>query len=216
MLSHSFYWAFAPNHNIINIQFTVFKCHWKNVSETGFCLHFGFLSEKSHVGDAFSSLLQPSLSLCFPLPHTYSCAVHPTQTEFISLHGNTGVIRKKKRECSTWTSTDPQNGFIWLHSSKITVFQPCSGIIKSLSSDKWSGKGTIKVKPNQGNVSRSCWPRKLPSVRKIHRQKKLFPMWFPSFCLPLLSSHKYRNRRWYANFTVRKSLTVSMGRRMFA
>lgn len=32
-----------PNHSIFSIQFTVFKCLLKNVCETGFCLHLGFL-----------------------------------------------------------------------------------------------------------------------------------------------------------------------------
>lgn len=77
----------------------------------------------------------------------------------------------------------------WLCSGKITVFQPCSDITKSLSSYEWFGKGTIKVKPNQGNISHFCWPRKLPSVSKIHRQKKLFPTWFPSFSLPFCVLH---------------------------
>lgn len=124
--------------------------------------------------------------LLYVASHLLVCST--PQNEFISLHSNTGGIRKKKRECSTWPSTESRHilrmVLFWLHSGKVTVFQPCSDIMKSLSSYKWSGKGTIRSSLTKETFHVLAGPESFPRSERSTDKRNSFPRDFQaSVCL---------------------------------
>lgn len=90
--------------------------------------------------------VMPSLlhcSLCFSLPHTHLCAVPHTQTEFISLIAIREGCERKRENAVHDHLQGADTSSEWFYFSYILV-KSCSDVMTSLSSYKWSGKGTVQ------------------------------------------------------------------------